>query len=65
MKIFIAVLIVTLLSISSVSYADNAAHTYQFSDENGSRVVRIDTPRDGSIEPTLRPKRPIRNPSIL
>ena len=65
MKLSSIILLISFYCFSAVSFADDMAHKYQFSSENGSRVVRIDTPGDGSIESTLRPKRPIRNPSIL
>lgn len=65
MKAIIAILSLAICCIGLMAYADDAAHTYQFSNQDGNRVVRIDTPNSGSFDPAHKPKRPIRNPSIL
>jgi WD40 repeat protein len=65
MKVLITVLFIAFLCLNSVANAGDAGHTYQFSNQDGNRAVMIDTPNNGSIEPNIRPKRPIRNPNIL
>lgn len=63
MRIFATVLIVCVIMSSAL--AENAVHSYQFSTENGKRVVRVETPRDAGLESTPRPKRPFRNPNLM
>ncbi|UCC79179.1 MAG: T9SS type A sorting domain-containing protein [Candidatus Zixiibacteriota bacterium] len=65
MKAFIAILSLAICFMGLVAYAGDPGQTYQFSNRDGNRVVRIDTPHNGSFEPTIKPKRPIRNPSIM
>ncbi len=65
MKIYLIFILALLIALSAQAFAENTTHTYQFSSENGERVVKTDTPLDGSFGAIVRPKLPIRNPSIM
>ncbi len=56
---------VLFLMSSAAALADNLSHSYQFSDENGSRLVRTETPNQGYADDLLSRKLPVRNPHIL
>jgi hypothetical protein len=65
MKTLIAVILIAFFCLGAVADADDPAHRYSFSNQNGDRAVMIETPNNTSLEPNIRPKRPIRNPNIL
>jgi len=65
MKVFLAVLTVTLVCSGVTAYADDASHIYQFSNQDGNRTVMLDTPDNQDFDSVIRPKRPVRNPHIM
>jgi len=63
-RLLFAVIIV-LLSLAQILFAEDNMQTYDFSTENGNRVVRTVTPSNGQAEIVTERKTPIRNPHIL